>query len=152
MLHEYSEWLLIMLALVLSGLDAYALRQVLSSPFYTSGQRWAQAALVLLIPLIGATLVIYMARHELPSDGTWPVDHMGDIDPTCSVVDYHGRAGPCAMWGPRSVDTRCPHALQFPPRADTRPGLTGTRVSGQMMFTPLPRATAGRHGFFDVQM
>ncbi|MES2161153.1 MAG: hypothetical protein V4476_08375 [Pseudomonadota bacterium] len=68
--------------------DAVAIRRVCTSSFYSPAQRWAQAALILFLPIIGAYIALYMARENVPLFQTPPVDHVQDIDPTCSDFDY----------------------------------------------------------------
>lgn len=71
-------------------LDAYAVWKVFTSSFYGPGQRCAQTALILLLPIVGAWLALYMCREDVPLFQKPPVDHVQDIDPTCSDFDYHG--------------------------------------------------------------
>jgi len=85
-----TGWILLALAVVTLGLDAFAMRKVFASPFYEPEQRWAQAALILLVPIFGAYLAWYLAREHTPLFQSQPVDHVKDIDPTCEDIDYHG--------------------------------------------------------------
>lgn len=85
-----TGWILLALAVVTLALDAIAVRKVLTSPFYEPTQRWAQAALILFVPIFGAYLTWYLARENVPLFQSPPVDHVKDIDPTCGDIDYHG--------------------------------------------------------------
>jgi len=85
-----AGWILIAIGAVIIWLDAYAIRRVFTSSFYEAGQRWAQAALILFVPIIGAFLALYLSRENVPLFQKPPVDHVKDIDPTCSDIDYHG--------------------------------------------------------------
>lgn len=85
-----TGWIFLALAVVTLGLDAFAIRKVLASPFYEPAQRLAQAALILLVPIFGAYLTWYLAREQVPLFQSPPVDHVKDIDPTCADIDYHG--------------------------------------------------------------
>lgn len=85
-----TGWILLALAVLTLGLDAFALRKVFASPFYEPAQRWAQAAVILLIPIFGAYLTWYLAREHVPLFQSSPVDHVKDIDPTCGDIDSHG--------------------------------------------------------------
>lgn len=70
-----------MLAVVTLALDAITVRKVLDSPFYEPAQRWAQAALIPLVPIFGAYLTRYLARVNVPLFQSPPVDHVKNIDP-----------------------------------------------------------------------
>ena len=83
-----TAWTLLALFALILCLDAYAIRKVLASSFYGPGQLWAQAALILLVPILGAYLALYLCRGDMPMFQTPPVDHVQDIDPTCSDIDY----------------------------------------------------------------
>lgn len=85
-----TEWILLALAVVTLALDAIAVRKVFASPFYEPAQRWAQAALIVLVPIFGAYLTWHLAREHVPLFQSPPVDHVKDIDPTCGDIDYHG--------------------------------------------------------------
>lgn len=85
-----AGWLFLALVAATLGLDAYAIRKVLASPFYEPGQRWAQAVMILLVPLGGAWFALYLSRDVVPLFQSPPVDHVKDIDPTCSDIAYHG--------------------------------------------------------------
>lgn len=84
-----TGWLLVILAVLALGLDAIAMRKVFSSPSYEPAQRWAQAVLIMLVPIFGAYLAWYLAREHAPLFQAPPVDHVKDIDPTCGDIDYH---------------------------------------------------------------
>jgi hypothetical protein len=71
-------------------LDAYAMRKVFASSHYSQAQQFTQAALILWAPVVGAYLALYMAREDVPMFQKQPVEHVSDIDPTCSNFDYHG--------------------------------------------------------------
>lgn len=71
-------------------LDTYAIRKILVSDLYSPGQRWMQIMLILLVPILGASLAIYLCRSDIQLFQKPPVDHVGDIDPTCTDIDYHG--------------------------------------------------------------
>ncbi|MCC2957725.1 hypothetical protein LK542_19075 [Massilia sp. IC2-477] len=60
-------------------LDAWAAWKLFRSPFYDAGQRGIQLALVLLLPVAGAWVVLYMARKDLPPVRSHPVDHVQDL-------------------------------------------------------------------------
>lgn len=85
-----TAWLLLALGIAMLCLDAYAVRKVYSSEIYEKRQFWAQTALILLVPLVGASLAIYLCRDNVPLFQKPPVDHVRDIDGTCSDVDYQG--------------------------------------------------------------
>ncbi|MES2048244.1 MAG: hypothetical protein V4447_07580 [Pseudomonadota bacterium] len=85
-----AGWIFIAIGAVIIWLDAYAILRVFTSPFYEPGQRWAQAALILFAPIIGASLALYSSRENVSLFQKPPVDHVKDIDPTCSDIDYHG--------------------------------------------------------------
>lgn len=72
------------------GIDAFAIRRVLTSPFYESAQRWAQTVLVLFVPIFGACFALYLARKDIPLLQSPPEDHVKDIDPFCSDIDCDG--------------------------------------------------------------
>jgi hypothetical protein len=78
-------WTLVAVTAAMVALDAYAIRKVFMSPFYDPGQRWAQAALILLFPLGGACLTLYLCRDDMPMFQPTPVDHA--IDGDSSHVD-----------------------------------------------------------------
>lgn len=84
----WMEWSLWLLGAAALGYDVFAIRRVCTSSFYSPAQRWAQVALILLLPIIGAYLALYMARDNVPLFQKPPVDHVQDIDPTCSDFDY----------------------------------------------------------------
>ena len=85
-----AGWIFLVLIIATLGLDGYAIRKVFASPFYEPGQRWAQVVLVVLVPLGGAWLVLYLCRENIPLFQNPPVDHVKDIDPTCSDITYDG--------------------------------------------------------------
>ncbi|RFP15295.1 hypothetical protein D0T24_01175 [Duganella sp. BJB480] len=85
-----TGWLLFTLTVITLGLDVVAMRRVFTSPFYEPAQRWAQAAVILFVPIFGACLAMYLCREDMPLFQSPPVDHVQDIDPTCSDIDYHG--------------------------------------------------------------
>lgn len=85
-----ADWILLVLGTLILCLDAYALRKAFISSLYGPGQLWAQAALILLAPVLGAFLALYMCREDIPLFQKPSVDHARDIDPTCSDIDYHG--------------------------------------------------------------
>ncbi len=78
------------LAVLTLALDAIAVRKVFASPFYEPVQRWAQVALIVLVPIFGAYLTWYLAREHVPLFQSPSIDHVKDIDPTCGDIDYHG--------------------------------------------------------------
>jgi hypothetical protein len=82
--------ILLVPALAVVWLDVVAARKVLAVSIYSRGQLWAQAALILFLPLLGAALALYLCREDLPLFQKRPVDHVRDIDPTMSDFDYHG--------------------------------------------------------------
>jgi membrane protease YdiL (CAAX protease family) len=82
--------ILLVLALAVLWLDVVAARKVLAASIYSQGQLWAQAALILFLPLLGAALALYLCREDLPLFQKPPVDDVRDIDPTMSDFDYHG--------------------------------------------------------------
>lgn len=83
-------WTLVALGTATLCLDVYAVLKVFTSSFYGPGQRWAQTALILLLPVAGAWLALYMCREDVPLFQKPPIDHVQDIDPTCGDIDYHG--------------------------------------------------------------
>lgn len=89
-LRDSTGWIVLALAVVVLALDAIALRKVWASPFYEPAQRWAQAAFILLVPILGAYLTWYLARERVQLFQSPPVDHVKDMDPTCTDIDYHG--------------------------------------------------------------
>ena len=82
--------ILLVLALAVLCLDVLAARKVLAASIYSRGQLWAQGALILFLPLLGAGLALYMCREGVPLFQKPPVDHLQDIDSTASDLDYHG--------------------------------------------------------------
>lgn len=85
-----AEWIFLGTGVVVLGVDALAVKRVFASPFYEPVQRWAQAALILFVPIFGAALALYLSRENVPLFQSQPVDHVKDIDPTCTDIDYHG--------------------------------------------------------------
>ena len=85
-----TGWVLVVLAVVVLGLDAFAMRKVFVSPFYEPAQRWSQVVLIMLVPIFGAYLTWYLACEHASLFQSPPVDHVKDIDPTCGDIDYHG--------------------------------------------------------------
>ncbi|MRW84766.1 hypothetical protein GJ698_11790 [Pseudoduganella sp. FT26W] len=85
-----TAWFFIALATVALALDAYAIRKVFTSSFYEPAQRWGQTALILLVPLFGAYLTLYLAREHGTQFQSQPADHLQEIDGTCGDIDYHG--------------------------------------------------------------
>ncbi|MQA19709.1 MULTISPECIES: hypothetical protein [Rugamonas] len=85
-----TGWILLAFSVVTLCLDAFAIWKVFASPFYEPAQRWGQAVLILLVPIFGAYLSWYLAREQVALFQSPPVDHVKDIDPTCSDIDYHG--------------------------------------------------------------
>lgn len=85
-----TAWILLALGTAVFCLDAYAIRKVHVSELYETHQCVAQTALILLVPVLGAFLAIYLCRESIPLFQKPPVDLMQDIDGTCSDVDYHG--------------------------------------------------------------
>ena len=62
--------------LVLAGFNCWAIWRLFHSPFYSRGQRLAQVGFVLLVPFLGAFLVLYLARANQPaSSGTHPIEN-----------------------------------------------------------------------------
>jgi hypothetical protein len=54
-------------------LDLWAIRSSRSSGFYSSRQKALQAALAILVPVLGAALVIYLSRSRKdPPRGDFP--------------------------------------------------------------------------------
>jgi len=70
--------------------DAYAIRKAYLSELYEPIQFWAQTLFILLVPLLGALLAIYLCRDRIPLFQKPPEDGVRDIDGTCSNIDYHG--------------------------------------------------------------
>jgi hypothetical protein len=67
--------------LALAGLDCWAIWKVIRSSFYSNGQRLAQIAIVILVPLLGSLLVLYLARPQPSvSSGKYPVEHKDPQD------------------------------------------------------------------------
>jgi hypothetical protein len=85
-----TAWILLALGITTLYLDAYAIRRVYVSEFYETHQRVAQTALILVVPILGAYLAIYLCRESVPLFQKQPVDLVQDIDGTCSDIDYHG--------------------------------------------------------------
>lgn len=80
-----ATWILLALAALTLCLDAWAIAKLCMSPFYEPGQRWAQAALVLCVPVAGALLVLYMAHDSIPVFQSPPMQH--DPNFTCTAGD-----------------------------------------------------------------
>lgn len=57
-------WLLLPVAILM--LNAYAMFRMLVSSFYAPRQLTYQVIMVFVLPVIGALLVIYMARNDTP--------------------------------------------------------------------------------------
>jgi hypothetical protein len=81
---------LLVLALFVLWLDLSAVRKVWAASIYSQGQLWAQVALILFLPLLGAALALYMCREDVPLFQGQRSDHSRDIDSTTSDLDYHG--------------------------------------------------------------
>jgi hypothetical protein len=64
--HEFSRVALIVLGAFILCLDVFAMRTIFTSSFYDRGQHWAQAALILFAPIIGASLALYLSREDVP--------------------------------------------------------------------------------------
>lgn len=86
----WTVWLLLGVGVATLCLDAYAVRKVYLSEVYEKSQFWAQTALILVVPLLGAFLTIYLCRENLLLFQKPPADDLRDIDGTWSNVDYHG--------------------------------------------------------------
>ncbi|UUZ48214.1 hypothetical protein LP420_35800 [Massilia sp. B-10] len=56
-----AQWIFLALAMACLCLDAYAIRKIFASPFYEPAQRWAQATIIVLVPVFGAYLTLYLA-------------------------------------------------------------------------------------------
>jgi hypothetical protein len=82
-----AAWILLALGAATLCLDAHAIRKVYLSQLYKTSQCWVQTALILCVPFLGAYLAIYLCRHNIPLFQNPPVDHVRDIDGTCSDVD-----------------------------------------------------------------
>ena len=82
--------ILLVLALAVLWLDVLAARKVLAASIYSRGQLWAQAVLILFLPLLGAALALYLCREYVPLFQKRPVDHLQDIGSTMNDFDYHG--------------------------------------------------------------
>lgn len=85
-----AGWTLLALGVAMLCLDAYAVWKVFASSFYGPAQRWAQTALILLVPIAGAWLALYMCREDVPLFQSPPGDHVWDIDPAGSDIGHHG--------------------------------------------------------------
>lgn len=85
-----TGWIFLMLVGVALGLDIFVIRKVFTSSFYEPAQRWAQVVLILLVPIFGAYLALYLARENMPLFQSPPADDVKNIDITCSDIDYHG--------------------------------------------------------------
>lgn len=80
--------LFLALGIAVLCLAGYAIRKIHVSGLYGPGQLWAQTALILLIPFLGAFLAIHLCRDRVPLFQQLPADDARDMD--CSNVDYHG--------------------------------------------------------------
>lgn len=85
-----TAWLRLVVGTALLYLDVYAVRKVYMSELYEKNQFWAQTALILFVPLLGAFLALYLCRDNIALFQKPAADHARDIDGTCSNVDYHG--------------------------------------------------------------
>lgn len=71
-----AELVTLTIFLTLAALDGLAIWRVFRSPFYTGSQRLGQIVFVLLIPILGALLVLYLVRSNPPgSSGQYPIEH-----------------------------------------------------------------------------
>lgn len=70
--------------------DVYAVRRIHLSKLYEPTQLLAQAVLILLVPLLGAYLAVYLCRDRIELFQKPPVDLVQEINGTCSNTDYHG--------------------------------------------------------------
>lgn len=77
---------LVLLALLV--LDAWAIWNAARSSSYSTAQRIAQGALVVLLPLLGACVVLYFARGEAAApSGHYPTEHT-DAEDVAYASDY----------------------------------------------------------------
>lgn len=74
------------LAAIALALDMVALRRLWTSAFYERRQQWLQSVLVLLLPVAGAWLILYLCRTEMPKFQAPPRDSLGDFD----ISDFPG--------------------------------------------------------------
>ncbi|MFL6658411.1 MAG: hypothetical protein ACJ8GW_10095 [Massilia sp.] len=83
-----GEWVLLGLGALALVLDVFAIRKVFVSPYYDRSQRWAQAAVILFIPLFGAYLALFLAREKLPPLEGPPADHVRGLDVTSADLTH----------------------------------------------------------------
>lgn len=76
-----AAWIFVGMGGIAFGLDAFALQRVFRSSFYDQRQRWAQAALILFVPILGAYLAICLARESVPLFQPQPVDRLDEHIP-----------------------------------------------------------------------
>jgi hypothetical protein len=83
-----GEWALLGLGALALVLDAIAIRKVFLSPFYGPSQRWAQAGVIVLFPILGAYLALFLAREKLPPHEGPPADHIRCLDETSADLTH----------------------------------------------------------------
>jgi hypothetical protein len=71
------------------SLDIYAVRKVFLSPYYSAGQRYAQAAIIVCLPIAGAYVTIYLARADVPMFQSPPVDSFANIEVYSDYSHHH---------------------------------------------------------------
>lgn len=85
-----TELILLTCGAAVLCIDAYAVRRIHLSKLYEPSQLLAQTVLILLVPLLGAYLAVYLCRDRIELFQKAPVDLVQEIDGTCSNTDYHG--------------------------------------------------------------
>lgn len=75
-----ANGILAALGVITLGLDIYAVRKVCKSPYYSAGQRYAQTAIIVCLPLAGAYVTIYLARADVSMFQSPPVDSFANIE------------------------------------------------------------------------
>jgi uncharacterized iron-regulated membrane protein len=69
-------------------LDGWAVHRAIHSSIYSKAQVIGQAAIAILFPVVGALLVLYLARDANPSSsGHYPVENT-DAEDVAWIQDY----------------------------------------------------------------
>jgi len=73
---------------ILSALDAWAIWRLFRSSSFSSAQRTAQTVLVLLLPFVGACVVLYFTKGaDSATSGYYPVKNT-DAEDVAFASDY----------------------------------------------------------------
>ncbi|SFI17011.1 hypothetical protein SAMN04515618_11269 [Collimonas sp. OK307] len=75
---------------VVCCLNCVAIWKSFHSSYYSRAQQWGHVGIVLLVPVLGAFLTLYLSRQETPTAHSRPVDGLDGVDSTCSDFDYGG--------------------------------------------------------------